>query len=87
MCNCLTGYTGDGYSVYTDQDESSFRGDDNPCPSKETGGFCVNTFVHDANPESAGFEGYKCVCHTKKGVVDGPDLNVHGPTTCFDINE
>eukprot|EP00546_Thalassionema_frauenfeldii_P015591 CAMPEP_0178908648 /NCGR_PEP_ID=MMETSP0786-20121207/8040_1 /TAXON_ID=186022 /ORGANISM="Thalassionema frauenfeldii, Strain CCMP 1798" /LENGTH=591 /DNA_ID=CAMNT_0020580575 /DNA_START=211 /DNA_END=1983 /DNA_ORIENTATION=+ len=86
-CVCNPGYEGDGVWSCSDVDECLFTGNDYPCPSTEMGGFCVDTDIHDPNPSTAALEGYMCGCDPRMGVTDGPVSDVHGPTTCVDINE
>lgn len=86
-CVCKDGYIGDGLTECTDQNECLLTGDDYPCPSTESGGFCVNTFVHDPNPTTAALQGYKCGCDESKGVIDGLISDVHGPIACLDYNQ
>lgn len=76
QCLCREGYVGDGRRC-TDEDECTRE--EFPCPSPETGGFCVNAFVYD--PSAANFKGYKCGCDNIKG-MDGSVFNAHGPITC-----
>lgn len=81
-------YSGNGKTIYEDKNECSFTGDEHPCPSEESGASCVNTFVHNLSKDTASLEGYKCGCAPKKGVIDGPEYDVHGPTTsCLDVGE
>lgn len=86
-CVCNEGYEGDGFWTCNDVDECQPTNGGSPCPSAQSGGFCVNTFVHDPDPATAKLEGYMCGCNPFMGVVDGPRTNVHGPTTCIDVNE
>mmetsp|Transcript_11323 Transcript_11323/g.17356 ORF Transcript_11323/g.17356 Transcript_11323/m.17356 type:complete len:781 (+) Transcript_11323:127-2469(+) len=77
VCSCKYGFQGDG-RVCVSFDECQ---GENLCPSEETGGYCVDYFGQSE------YRGYKCGCDPRKGVRDGENVTVHGPTTCVDICE
>jgi hypothetical protein len=57
-CICKDGYSGDGKAICEDANECSLTGDEHPCPSEDTGGYCVNSFVHASSDDTASLEGY-----------------------------
>lgn len=86
-CACKEGYEGDGYWNCKDMNECLPPNGVSPCPPEEAGGYCVNTFRHDPDPEIAAFQGFKCGCNPFNGFADGPNKDIHGPTTCVDVDE
>ena len=75
ICTCRLGYEGDGRECRP-LDEC-LDAAINDCPSKESGGYCVDLSPGDGR--------YKCGCDPRKGVRDGPIATIHGPTTCIDV--
>eukprot|EP00548_Thalassiothrix_antarctica_P010525 CAMPEP_0194161194 /NCGR_PEP_ID=MMETSP0152-20130528/78801_1 /TAXON_ID=1049557 /ORGANISM="Thalassiothrix antarctica, Strain L6-D1" /LENGTH=685 /DNA_ID=CAMNT_0038870951 /DNA_START=35 /DNA_END=2093 /DNA_ORIENTATION=+ len=73
VCLCKEGYTGDGWRCEDiNECETEF-----PCPSNETGGFCVDT-----DPDDKEFPFYKCGCLED---YEAMDLDDHGATSCVYI--
>jgi len=70
VCLCKEGYTGDGWRCEDiNECETEF-----PCPSNETGGFCVDT-----DPDDEEFPFYKCGCLEGYAAVD---VDEHGASSC-----
>ena len=73
QCLCKEGYKSTGGWGCAPKNEC-LEDDPYPCPSDESGGFCVNT-----DPEDSSHPGYKCGCDDG---FEAPVSNDHGAVVC-----